>query len=161
MRCVLTFSAEFQTVCIAVSHPRSPCHFLYTLQRGSHKLAVLLPQSFDRSCSVKQTNVGISTALTADTPIYAHTNVPTFPTCDFNLGSSALPASTAGDFGELILLWMNKSYEYLLLHRYLAWFSWVCCPYFASDWAWFTGLHPAFWCYTRRQQLKFFRSCFY
>jgi len=104
MRCVLTCTAEFRTVSIAGLHPRSPYHFLYTLQHGSHKLTVLLPQSFDRSCNVKKTNVGISIALTVETAIYAHTNLPTFPTCDVNLGSSALPASKAGDFGELILL---------------------------------------------------------
>lgn len=30
-RCVLNWTAEFRTVCIAGLHPRSPCHFHFTL----------------------------------------------------------------------------------------------------------------------------------
>ena len=58
-------------------------------------------------------NTGTSTTLTGggggrgETLIYAHTTLRTFATCDISLGSLTVPASEAGDFVKLILLYVS------------------------------------------------------
>jgi hypothetical protein len=56
-----------------------------------------------------QTNTGTSTALIAETLIYAHTTSRTLMACDFSLGSVTLPVPDAGDFVELVQLHMNRA----------------------------------------------------
>jgi hypothetical protein len=41
-----------------------------------------------------------------NTTVYAHTTSRTAPTCDISLGSLTLPAPEAGDFVQLILLYL-------------------------------------------------------
>jgi hypothetical protein len=65
------------------------------------KLAVLL-QSHGSQLLGKHTNTGISTARFAE----IHRLAQTLPTCDINLCSLMLPEPEAGDFVELLSLYM-------------------------------------------------------
>ena len=56
----------------------------------------------------EQINTGTSTTTIAETrPIYAHVTFRTFPNCDVGQGPVMLPAPEAGDFLELILLYIH------------------------------------------------------
>lgn len=83
---------------------KSPSFCMKTFKRESHKTygppaSVTLLQLL-----CKHTNTGISTVLIANTMIYAHTTSFTF-----RLGSPTLPASEAGDFLELLLLYRTEN----------------------------------------------------
>jgi hypothetical protein len=75
-------------------------------------LTALLPQSRDCSCYVSGPLLApapLRLQKHADVLTYAHTIPRTVPTCDISLGSLTLPASEAGDFVELILLYCRSS----------------------------------------------------
>jgi hypothetical protein len=80
----------------------------YNLWRESHK-TYAPPTSVTRSQRPhKQTNTGISTALTAENTLtYAHTTARTLTACDIILVCLTLPAPEAGDFVELILIYLT------------------------------------------------------
>jgi len=54
----------------------------------------------------KQTNTGTPTALTAEIHCNAHAISRSLPTCDISLGSLTVPTPGAGDFAELLLIYM-------------------------------------------------------
>ena len=88
-------------------HTQSPPHIIrQPSARVSLNLTSLLPQSRDCSSYVRRPMTGIPTAPTAGT----HWSTRTLPTFDVRLGSLTLPAPKAGQFVELLLL-----YIYLLL----------------------------------------------
>jgi hypothetical protein len=75
-------------------------------------IRALLPQSRDYSCYVSRPLLAsppLCLQKHSDILTYAHTIPRTLPTCDIRLGSLTLPASEAGDFVELILLYCRSS----------------------------------------------------
>jgi hypothetical protein len=88
-------------------HPQGPRHFCMTTFTVSlTNVTVLLPQSRDNSCCVSRPLLAPPPLCLQKHADYAHMILRTVPTCDLSLGSLTLLAPEAGDFVELLFLYV-------------------------------------------------------
>ena len=81
-----------------------------TFSASLTNLTPLLPQSRDSSCYVSRPILAHPPLwLQEHADLYAHTTSRILRTCDVSLGSLTLPAPEAGEFVELILLYLHIS----------------------------------------------------
>jgi hypothetical protein len=89
----------------SITPTKSPPFCMTTFTASLTNLTSLLPHSRDCRRYVSDQYWHLHRSDCRNILIYAHTTLRTVLTCDISLGSLTLPASEAGDFVELILLY--------------------------------------------------------
>jgi hypothetical protein len=98
---------------------KSQSFCMITFSASLINLILLLPQSRDTSRYVSRPIPAPPPPRPAsrNTLIYAHTTLCTLPTGDINIGSLKLLALEAGDFVELVLLYLRAAFEFSIRIR--------------------------------------------
>jgi hypothetical protein len=100
---VQKLSALFILICRGMTSSKYPSLCVTTFSASFTNFMVLLPQSLHNR-PIRALNSAPN--CRKKTLIYVHTTEYTLPVCDINLGSLTLPAPEAGDFVEVIFLYL-------------------------------------------------------
>ena len=100
-----------------ITSTKSPLFCMTAFSVSLTNVTALLPQSRGNSRYVSRRILAIPPQDCRNSPMYAQTNSSTLLTHDISLGSLTLPTPEAGDFVELILLYLPSTVNSVVIQN--------------------------------------------